>query len=192
MKRDLHLQPRKRLRAPMTKICVLLVLCPLLSAFSVAQEFPRVEVFGGYSYMRFQPGINLNGWNGAMQYNVSRSIGFKADASGHYGTPSGSLNSYSFLFGPVISSRVEGSPGFTPFLQGLIGVNRISTSADGLSASDSAFAMAFGGGLDVKAARIVSARVIQVDYLFTKHGTAMHQNNVRVSAGVVFQFGGQK
>jgi opacity protein-like surface antigen len=182
----------------MTKSCVLLVLCLLLSAFSVAQEaqeFPRVEVFGGYSYLRFPAGangINLNGWNGAMQYNASRSIGFKADVSGHYGTPSGSLNSYSFMFGPVISSRVEGSPGFTPFLHGLVGVNRISTSAAGVSGSDSAFAMAFGGGLDVKAARRVSARLIQVDYLFTKHGTAMHQNNIRVSAGVVFQLGGQK
>jgi outer membrane protein with beta-barrel domain len=185
----------------MTKSCVLLVLLRLLSAFSVAQEaqeFTRVEAFGGYSYLGFQPGgatgINLNGWNGAMQYNVNRSIGLKADASGHYGTPVAgeTLNSYSFLFGPVISNRVESSPGFTPFLHGLVGVNRISASGNGLSASDSAFAMAFGGGVDVKAARRVYARLVQIDYLFTKHGTAMHQDNIRVSAGVVFQLGGQK
>jgi opacity protein-like surface antigen len=182
----------------MTKICILLVLCVLLSVFSVAQEFPRVEVFGGYSYMRSwpegAPGTNLNGWNGAMQYNTSRSIGFKADVSGHYGTPVAgtTVNSYSFLFGPVISSRVEGSPGFTPFLHGLVGANRVSASTAGLNASDTAFAMALGGGLDVKAARRVSARLVQVDYLFTKHGTATHQNNIRVSAGVVFQLGGQK
>jgi opacity protein-like surface antigen len=182
----------------MAKICILLLLCLLLGAFSFAQEFTRVEAFGGYSYLRFQPeggsGINLNGWDGAMQYNASRSIGFKADISGHYGTPVAgeTLNSYSFLFGPVISSRVEGSNGFTPFLHGLVGANRISASAAGLSTSDTAFAMAFGGGVDVKAAHRVSARLVQIDYLFTKHGTATHQNNVRVSAGVVFHLGGQK
>jgi len=181
---------------PMKKICVLFVLCLLLSTFSVAQEFPRVEAFGGYSYMRFQPagttGIDLNGWNGAMQYNASRSIGFKGDISGHYRTPSGSLNSYSFLFGPVISNRIEGSPGFAPFLHGLVGATRISTRSAGLNTSDTAFAMVFGGGVDVKVARRVSARLVQVDYLFTKHGTATHQDNVRVSAGVVFQLGGHK
>ncbi len=171
------------------KISVLLVLCLMLSAFSVAQEFPQVEVFGGYSYMRFANALNLNGWNGAMQYNVNRTVGIKADVSGHYDTPYGALNSYSFLFGPVFSTRVEG---FTPFLHALAGANRISTSIDGLSASDTAFAMAFGGGVDIKVAHRFSVRPVQVDYLFTKHFTAMHQNNVRVSAGLVFELGGYK
>ena len=174
----------------MMKISVLLVLCLLLSAFSAAQEFPQVEVFGGYSYMSFaNAAVNLNGWNGAMQYNVNRTIGLKADVSGHYDTPYGALNSYSFLFGPVFSTRIEG---FTPFLHALAGANRLSTSIDGLNVADTAFAMAFGGGVDIKVAHRFSVRPVQVDYLFTKHGTATHQNNVRVSAGVVFELGKYK
>ena len=182
----------------MTKICVLLVLCLLLGAFSVAQEFPRVEVFGGYSYMHFKPegatGLNLSyGWNSAMQFNVNRLIGFKADISGHYGTPVAGVNfnSYSFLVGPVASNRFAEA---TVFVHALAGANRISTSASGLSASDTSFAMAFGGGFDINATRHVSVRPIQIDYLFTKHGTAPMnvQNNVRVSSGVVFQLGGYK
>jgi len=97
----------------MMKISVLLVLCLLLSAFSAAQEFPQVEVFGGYSYMSFaNAAVNLNGWNGAMQYNVNRTIGLKADVSGHYDTPYGALNSYSFLLGLCFPPELRGSPPF--------------------------------------------------------------------------------
>jgi opacity protein-like surface antigen len=180
----------------MAKICVLPVLCLLLSAFSVAQEFTPIEVFGGYSYTNFKPegtaGINLDyGWNGAMQFNVNRLIGFTADASGHYSTPVAGVNfnSYSFLVGPVVSNRIAWG---TPFVHALAGANRTSISTSGLSASDTSFAMAFGAGFDINATRRVSVRLVQIDYLFTRHGTAPMniQNNVRVSAGVVFQLGG--
>lgn len=180
----------------MTKTYLLLVMCLFLSTFSIAQEFPRVEVFGGYSYLHFKPegatGLNLNyGWNSAMQFNVNRLIGFKADVSGHYGTPVAgvNLNSYSFLFGPVASNRFKEA---TVFVHALAGANRISTSPTQPGFPDTSFAMAFGGGVDINATHHVSVRAIQVDYLFTKHGTAPEnvQNNIRVSAGVVFQFGG--
>jgi opacity protein-like surface antigen len=181
----------------MMKICVLLVMCLFLCVFSVAQEFPRVEVFGGYSYLHFKPegasALNLNyGWNGEAQFNVNRLIGFEADVSGHYSTPVTGVHfdSYNFLVGPVASNRFAGA---TVFVHALAGANRISTSATGLSTlSDTSFAMAFGGGLDINATRHVSVRPIQIDYLFTKHGDAPNnvQNNIRVSAGFVFRFGG--
>ncbi len=63
--------------------------------------------------------------------------------------------------------------------------------------SDSTFAMAFGGGLDWKAGDHILVRVAQADYLYTKHdfsfgvpGIATHQNNIRLSAGIVYVFGG--
>jgi opacity protein-like surface antigen len=180
----------------MTKPSVLLALCLLFSSRSAAQqEFPRAEVFGGYSFAH-NYAVHLDfdwGWTAAPQFNLTRSIGFKADVTGHYATPvagqSINVNSYRFLFGPVVSNRVEGSPaGFTPFLHALAGVDRISAS--GSKISDSAFAMAFGGGVDINATRCISVRVVQVDYLFTKHGTTTHQDNIRVSAGVVFKLGG--
>jgi len=179
----------------MTKLSAVFVLCLLISGFCAAQqEFPRGELFGGYSFAHnYTSNLNFDwGWTAAPQFNLTRSIGFKADTSGHYATPVAGLNvnSYSFLFGPVLSNRVEGSPnGFTPFLHALAGADRISASASGSSVSDTAFAMAFGGGVDIDVNRHISVRG-QSDYLYTKHGTATHQDNVRVSVGVVFKFGG--
>jgi opacity protein-like surface antigen len=180
----------------MTKLCVFIALCLSLTGVSVAQQFQRIEAFGGYSYMYFKPeggsGLNLNyGWNTAMQLNVNCVIGLKADISGHYSTPvAGShFDAYNFLAGPVFSNRLGKA---TPFVHALAGLNRITTNAAGLSSSsDNSFAMAFGGGVDVYAARHVAVRPIQVEYLFSKHGAAPSnvQNNVRMSAGVVFGFG---
>jgi predicted metalloprotease with PDZ domain len=69
----------------------------------------------------------------------------------------------------------------------------------GLTKSDTAFAMAFGGELDVTVAKALSVRLFQADYLFTKHdfsagvqGVATHQNNIRLSAGIVYSFGGAR
>jgi opacity protein-like surface antigen len=180
----------------MTKLSVFLAPFLLLGSFSAAQqEFPRAEVFGGYSFAHNYTGhLDFDwGWTAAPQFNLTRSIGLKADATGYYATPKAgqSVNSYSFLFGPVVSNRVEGSPaGFTPFLHALAGVDRIRASASGSTISDKAFAMAFGGGVDINAIRRISVRLVQIDYLYTKHGTATHQDNIRVTAGVVFRFGG--
>lgn len=60
--------------------------------------------------------------------------------------------------------------------------------------SDTSFAMAFGGGLDVKLAGRLWLRAVQVDYVQTRfvqgypvYGRA-NQNNIKVSAGLVFRF----
>ena len=60
--------------------------------------------------------------------------------------------------------------------------------------SDTSFAMAIGGGLDVKLADRLWLRAVQVDYVQTRfvqgypvYGRA-NQNNVKVSAGLVFRF----
>jgi hypothetical protein len=53
--------------------------------------------------------------------------------------------------------------------------------------SDSAFTMAFGGGLDYNLNRKFAVRVGQFDYLPTRFGGET-QNNFRYSAGVVVRF----
>jgi opacity protein-like surface antigen len=115
---------------------------------------------------------------------------------------------YNFLFGPV-GYRSVGR--YRPFVHALFGTNQLHTGTVSIDAivlgtpihtsahvSDSTFAMALGGGLDWKAGAHVLVRVAQADYLYTKHdfsfgvpGIATHQNNVRVSAGIVYVFGGQ-
>ncbi len=167
---------------------------------------------------------NFNGWNAAAQVNITRLFGIKADFSGHYGTPvtvssqiqmllqqagitglPPSARSYSYLFGPVVSQNMGR---YKPFAHALFGANTVSTNLSGVSIgglgipgltlSDTAFAMAFGGGVDVKLKDRISLRAGQFDYLFTKHdfsfgapGVAAHQNNYRASVGIVFQIGGR-
>jgi opacity protein-like surface antigen len=113
--------------------------------------------------------------------------------------------SYTFLFGPVVSFRGDR---ITPFVHALFGGNHISTDAFDIvgvtgavpAGSETAFAMAFGGGLDVKLTHHFALRLGQFDYAFTKHcgnlfgtgcalgvGTApaAHQNNFHFSTGIV-------
>jgi opacity protein-like surface antigen len=149
-------------------------------------------------------------------------LGIAADVGGNYGSlftaSSGSsitglpsFNSYSFLFGPVVQSH---SGKARPFVHGLFGLNRFDTgSASSItnvsrtslpSASDTAFAMALGGGLDYNLSSKLALRLGQFDYLYTGHnmnsfaadifgagifsGFASHENNLRFSAGIVLRF----
>ena len=63
-----------------------------------------------------------------------------------------------------------------------------------VSATQTAFAMAVGGGLDWKIAKRISFRPIAVDYVLTRFpsyftGNNSNQNSIRASAGIVFTFG---
>jgi hypothetical protein len=152
-----------------------------------AQESDKVEVFGGYSYLRFNPNgpnnsTNLNGWELSGQYNFAPWIGGVGDFSGDYGGIRGLSDSssvHTFLFGPQVSFPARVSP----FAHVLIGGAHIS----GGGASDTAFASAVGAGIDAKVAHGVSWRVFQADWLHT-HFFGDGQNNVRISTGLVFRF----
>ncbi len=52
-----------------------------------AQETPKFDLFGGYSYARSRASnINLNGWDSSFTYNVTEWLGIVAEGSGHYGS----------------------------------------------------------------------------------------------------------
>jgi len=149
-----------------------------------AQDFSKVDVFGGYSYLRSDPGLGLasgdgHGWEASAAYNVNKWFSLKADVDGHYCCDQ---TMHNFLFGPQISFRGEK---VTPFVHGLVGGSH-GTSTGGFSTTVMAFAL--GGGLDIKWTDRVSLRLAQVDYLGTRYGDAT-QNNLRVSAGIVIHFG---
>jgi len=219
----------------MRKVLFVALAVMLCGFYAVAQDYPKAEVFGGFSYTHLDtegfnnaalvavtdtPGSTVKnwypGWEAAGQYNLTRLLGIKADFSGNYGTPVSvpgvtgipSAHSYTFLFGPVVSYRTGR---LTPFFHGLFGVNRLSIGGSTLNTaagpfffipggySETAFAMAFGGGLDVKVSHHFAVRVGQFDYLYTKHclsfegectlgvdgAPAAHQNNYRFSTGIV-------
>jgi outer membrane immunogenic protein len=160
---------------------------------------PQFEVSGAYSYVRANPdnsagGFNLQGGSGSLTYNFSDRFAVLADVGAYRftGLPSG-LNStmYTYLFGPRITLRKSNR--FTPFAQVLLGGGRLNASTSGVDAGENGFAMALGGGLDVSFGRRLAIRVGEVDYLLTRFdnvsGSSATQNNVRVSAGIVFRFG---
>jgi hypothetical protein len=98
-----------------------------LGRVAIAQEVPRLEVFGGYSLERISPcgasgdtfltcsqfietghssPSNFQGWDASLTGYVFRFIGITADFSGHFGTTSVSVESasvsrFSFMSGPT-------------------------------------------------------------------------------------------
>jgi len=58
--------------------------------------------------------------------------------------------------------------------------------------SSNAFAMAFGGGVDIPVGHAVSIRPAEIDYLLTNFSNRFNnsnQNNFRYSAGINFSLG---
>jgi opacity protein-like surface antigen len=170
----------------------------LLSVPAMAQDLPKFDVFGGYSYIHASFGsgggssgsgnitANLNGGSGAVGIYPSKHFGFVADFGGYkLGTlkqgsaslaVSGSIISY--LFGPRI--RFGGDKA-TPFVQALFGGAHIgdvtcSTSVTGCPStglvvpSANAFAMTLGGGVDIKVSHHLAVRG-QAEYLMTRFKT---------------------
>lgn len=199
-----------------------------LSSGAIAQDVPKFEVAGGYSYVNFHPGLsvitsqNLNGGGGAAVFNVTHLIGIKADFmgyslgttglttklinAGYPVTGSASGNLFTYMFGPQIKIH-KGK--FQPFGEGLFGAAHSNgfaqilrcvsgdnptdctlSSTSGTS-SNNAFAMEWGGGLDIKLSHNVQFRPVEIDYLFTQfHSNRLsnNQNSFKYFAGVNFTF----
>jgi hypothetical protein len=182
---------------------------------------PKIELFLGYSYLRAVPApdagnrlVWLNGGSASIAYNLNRYLGLVADFGGYTNSEvlfTGAYNStievnnqdggvLTYLFGPRFSYRRHER--FTPFAQVLFGGAHASeitlancTFSCTLLPEQNTFALAAGGGLDVKVRRHIAIRVIQAEYLMTRFqdyttGTTAMQNDMRLSAGIVFRFGG--
>jgi opacity protein-like surface antigen len=192
----------------------LVVLCLPLAA--LAQEVaPKVEIFGGYSFLRLNLGANLSGVPGGADFdhldlhgfnvsfagNVARHVGIVSEVSRHtnsesafapapvLGNLSGDVSVLTLLFGPRVTlhrGKVE------PFVHALFGAARATADASGPGLSQNAvgyaFAYALGGGLDVKVHNNFAIRLGQVDYLGARAG-GEGLNNFRYSVGVVIRLG---
>jgi opacity protein-like surface antigen len=185
---------------------LLLILAAGLTAKSAAaQETPRVEISGGYSYVRANLNtpngccFNMHGGSGSVAFNLNRWFGAVAEVGVyHSGNVLGSgadLTVVNYLFGPRLSYRKHER--LTPFAHVLLGGGHAggtlytgTTTAPG-PGPNNAFVMAAGGGLDVKVSPHVAVRVFQADYLFSKflNGVNDRQNSFRLTAGVVFRLG---
>jgi opacity protein-like surface antigen len=158
----------------MRQFLILMLSFGLLSLPVVAQDFPKAEIFGGYQYTHFEGSVNANGWNASLTGNVNHWFGVAADFSGAYKAGD---HVHTYMFGPVFSAR---SDKVTPFAHALFG----GASGGGTNA----FAMAFGGGVDVKVAEKVAFRLIQGDWLLFRSEGFTSKKNARISTGIVFRF----
>jgi hypothetical protein len=164
--------------SPLFGLAVLIFLLPV-----AAQAQDKVEIFGGYSYMRVDnsPSFNLDGgWEIAGQYKFGNWLGAVGDFDGHYGSPFGpSTSIHTFLFGPQVSW-----PGrISPFAHLLLGGGHVNSGGF----TDNSFAWAIGGGIDARILPNIYWRVIQGDYLPT-HFFGTTQDNGRLSTGIVIKF----
>jgi opacity protein-like surface antigen len=184
----------------MRKLFLIAALALALPVIAQAQESPRVEIFGGYSYLRLDDDLNddrdLNGYNVSGNVTVLGNwLGIKADFSGHFGdsmivlTPRTDLRKDLFLFGPQFTLRKNER--VQPFAHVLIGAARVDLDNDtlGIDFDDTGFAFAVGGGVDVTAfTNRVAIRLFQADYVLTRFND-VNSNNFRASTGVVIRLG---
>ena len=182
-------------------------------------QFPRAELFLGYSYIRSLPSpaagnrmMWLNGGSTSLAFNFNRYLGIVGDFGGfddsklRLGAPinatvSSDGTAFTYLAGPRLSFRHRR---FIPFVQVLAGgihasEVKLSGGCSGAGCtplpSETKFAMTAGGGLDMRVAHHLSLRLVQAEYLMTRFastdtGASATQNDMRLSTGLVFRFGG--
>jgi outer membrane protein OmpA-like peptidoglycan-associated protein len=123
---------------------VVLGIVLLFGTVTLAQDYPRIEIPVGYSFMRFNPensnivsGFSLNGGGGGVIFNITHVIGIEAEFDGYsslsktftFPATSGSPcpagctvkadgNLFTYNVGPVVKLRREH---FEPFVETLFG-----------------------------------------------------------------------
>ena len=170
----------------------------------------------------YSKGHSLNGGGGELNINFNEYLSIKMDLQG-YGSnlttfniapnptfplgASGNVqgNLFTYLFGPQIKVRAHHFQPFGHLLFGGAHTNVYGNAfhticqpivggcAISKAPASDAFAMDFGGGVDIPVHKNVSIRPAQFDYLLTRFHNPFtgdnNQNNFRYSAGIVFAFG---
>ena len=171
-----------------------------------AQDAPKWEVFGGYTYMHSNIVVsgttfNMNGGSGSVAYQLTDWFSLVGEfAVTHQGAVAAkpfSLTVTTYEFGPRVSWRNHTH--LTPYGQVLFGGGHAggslytSSLGAGLAplGSSNDFNFTAGGGVDWKLNHGFSVRLAQAEYLHTQFANAVNnsQSNFRLSTGVVFTFG---
>jgi outer membrane immunogenic protein len=180
-------------------------------AASASDKPLRAELALDYSYLRSNapPGgcgcFNLNGGSATFAW-LLQSASFAKRGSfalvgdvtvvhaGAVPSSGDSLTLSTFTAGGRYRPQLSHSP-VQPFGQALIGLAHSSGTLvqgtnPGAGNAGAAFAANLGGGLDLRANRRFSVRLVEADYLVTTFDNSVnnHQNNLRISAGIVVRF----
>ena len=142
-----------------------------------SENATRATVFGGYSYLR-NTSNGFNGWEGQGTFNFNRYLGVTADVSTSSLSPLSfsslgfSAGTYqrvnNYLFGPTVTANLGRSAIFAHALFGEahsslgagVTVPIVGSISTGLTSAN-AFAMAFGGGIDIGLTRHFAIRAVQ-------------------------------
>jgi hypothetical protein len=174
-----------------------------------SQDYPNVELFGGYSYMRMN-GYNWTGWYATGAKNLSHMLGITAEVGSFANSQSQTLapytstagqHMYTFLAGPQLTSRDKGK--LAPYMHLLLGVGHYysdSGLASGSnllsfqSSSQNHFAIFIGGGIEYRLKGPLALRG-QMDYGGVRFGasalggTSSWMKGWRLSAGLALHLG---
>lgn len=191
-------------------ITLLLLSCSASAARAqTSDEQPKNEFFAGYSFnsadintLTVDPGrTGQHGLNLSYTRYVTPRVGLTLDASAHFKRDRVTFNAREFerkrdeyhIMGGV-QFKASGPRKVKPFAHALVGAALFRGFASSETAAGNLFiiddaqslALAFGGGLDVRASKHVDIRIIQADYLPTFFGSG-RQDNLRISVGIVFR-----
>ena len=162
---------------------------------------PVAEVGMNFSSTTFYPSggapsFTAQGGSGALVYNFNKTLGVVADLGAYHNGSDVNFSptAFSYLFGPRLNLRKQK---VTPYVQALFGGVRVTSNLldpdTGVSVPQSAFAAAFGGGMDVRLSDHIYLKPFQVEYMMTRVPNLWSpdnmQNNLRYSAGIVFRIG---
>jgi hypothetical protein len=188
----------------------------LFGTAAFAQDSPKAEITGYYSYFRFNPensgtlsSHSLNGGGADIAYFLTKMIGIKGEFGGYQSNSvtftngstvaTASANLFTYNVGPVVKFRAEK---FEPFAEVLFGGAHSSFYGNLCSAlagcgtnnpSNNAFDFVIGGGLDIPLSHSIAFRPVQVDYVLTRFGNGFtsgnqNQSNFRYQAGIQVRF----
>ena len=188
------------------------------SSVACAQDSPKVEITGYYSYFRFYPENNgtlsshyLNGGGADVSVFLMKMLGIKAEFGGYQGNldthtsgssvASASANLFTYNIGPVVKLRTKlRTLQVEPFGEALFGgahssfysnLCKVSQGCLVNNPSNNAFDFVMGGGLDIPLSRAIAFRPVQVDYVLTRFGngfTAGNQNQSNLRYQIGVQF----
>jgi opacity protein-like surface antigen len=189
----------------------LTIICGLFLAVAfstAAQDMPRVELFGGYTYARIfntnSDTSNANGIAGDIAFFPTKWLGIVGDFGGAWSTGftntagnfvSASTTSVHYMGGPRLRF---GNSRFTPYVQFLVGgVHRSQVMTGGsegelIASPENSFAYTANGGVDLKLSHHFSVRLFQAGYLHTQFtpnqlgtGASNSQNDFTFATGIV-------
>lgn len=164
---------------------------------------PRIEAFGGFSYLNAGTGglsarQNVVGFEGSVVVHVTTLLAGEASVGGYYKTlnivPTGTFafHNYTLMGGPRFNIRKA-------FFHALVGIDHLPCNAvfyapNGASSctttpsySDNVLAGAGGGGVQWNISRQLALRT-SADYVLSRF-QGLTQSNFRITLGVVFEAG---